>query len=67
MIKESKLKKHLFYVEFMYVKGDAPEMLRFTESFYETRTSLENCIDTVERIMIRLGHSLLAARIIKQS
>lgn len=63
----SKLKKYLFEVEFLYFKGDEPEELRHVENYYETESSLENNIDIIERIMLRLGYKLYSAKIIKQS
>lgn len=62
-----KNKKYLYEVEFVYFKGDEEQEIRFTEGFYETAKSLEVVIDFTERLMIRLGHKLLFARIIKQS
>ena len=63
----SKNKKYLYEVEFVYFKGDEPNEFRFKEGFYETAKSLENIIDFTERLMIRTGHKLLTAKIIKQS
>lgn len=63
----SKNKKYLYEVEFVYVKGDEPQELRFKETFYETARSLETIIDFTERLFIRTGHSLLTAKVIKQS
>lgn len=67
MKKTSKLKKYLFEVEFVYFKGDEPEELKFIESFYETNSSLETVVDTIERVMLRLGHKLMYAKIKKVS
>ena len=63
----SKNKKYLYEVEFLYFKGNEPQELRFKEGFYETAKSLETIIDFTERLLIRTGHSLLTAKIIKQS
>ena len=67
MKKTSKLKKYLFEVEFVYFKGDEPEELKFIESFYETNSSLETVVDTIERVKLRLGHKLMYAKIKKVS
>jgi len=67
MKRESKNKKYLYEVEFIYFKGDEPEEIRFKEGFYETAKSLETLIDFTERLMLRTGHKLLLAKIIKQS
>lgn len=63
----NKNKKYLYEVEFIYFKGDEPTELRFKEGFYETAKSLETIIDFAERLLIRTGHSLLTAKITKQS
>ncbi len=63
----NKNKKYLYEVEFLYFKGDEPEEIRFTEGFYETEKSLETIIDFTERLMLRTGHKLLQAKIVKQS
>ncbi len=63
----NKNKKYLYEVEFIYFKEAEPTELRFKEGFYETSKSLETIIDFAERLLIRTGHSLLTAKIIKQS
>lgn len=63
----NKNKKYLYEVEFIYFKGNNPKELRFKEGFYETEKSLGTIIDFTERLMIRTGHSLLTAKIVKQS
>lgn len=68
MIKESKNKKYLFSVLFKYFPDtNSQEEKEYTEDFYTTYKQLEDCLDAIERAMLRCGGKLYLTKINKQS